>query len=73
MQFRAPVVLDLPDTPLGIFQIFVPELLVEEWVAATNDAAEALQTSSETMPSRMRNWRPTSVAEVYIFIAMQGY
>lgn len=70
MQFRAPVVLDLPDTPLGIFQIFVPELLVEEWVAATNDAAEALQTSSETMPSRMRNWRPTSVAEVYIFIAM---
>lgn len=71
MTAREPIIQDLPDTQLGIFQQFVPEFLVEKWAAATNEAAEAAMTDeslSET--ARVQDWTPTSAAEIYVFVAM---
>lgn len=71
MSAREPVVRDLPNTPLGIFHHFVPEFLVEEWAAATNETTQALLDSSDASErARIQDWTPTSASEIYIFIAM---
>ncbi len=55
IQDRQPVVKDLPLTALDIFHLFCPHELVEKWVAATNESAEALQDDKLPPNSRRRS------------------
>ena len=71
VQRREPVFKDIPDSPLDLFKRFVPESVVEEWVETTNSTVEDLLSKSEHAPqSRLTRWTPTTVAEVYTFIAI---
>ena len=67
---REPVVTDLPDGPLAIFQSFLPIFIVEEWVEATNAHVNALISSEDPTPSRLQHWRPLTSDEVYVFIGI---
>ena len=69
VDFRPPVVRELPDNPLSIFHLLVPESLVEEWVVATNLAAESHISLPDTPKpwSRLQRWRPT------ILISMENH
>jgi len=66
---RDPVVQGLPDTALGIFQRFVPESLVEKWVKYTNEAIVYVRGPVQ-QKARTEFWVPTSVPELYIFLAI---
>ena len=72
VDFRPPVVRELPDNPLNIFHLLVPESLVEEWVVATNLAAESHISLPDTPKpwSRLQRWRPTCTSEIYLFMAI---
>ena len=72
VDFRPPVVRELPDNPLSIFHLLVPESLVEEWVVATNLAAESHISLPDTPKpwSRLQRWRPTCTSEIYLFMAI---
>jgi hypothetical protein len=66
----------LPQSPVGLFQCFVPESLIQQWVDWTNAWAVALLQLGERQllpTARIRAWRPTSVAEVYIWLAILIY
>ncbi|KAJ3522867.1 hypothetical protein NM208_g12684 [Fusarium decemcellulare] len=61
---------DLRMSPLALFQHFVPENLVSEWVTYTNN----VPLKSDPGPhSRQKAWRPTNVAEVYLWLATVIY
>lgn len=70
MERREPVVKDLPDSPLGIFQAFLPVFVVEEWAESTNAHVQTLITSENATPDRLRHWMPLTVAEVYTFVGI---
>ena len=72
VQRREPVFKDIPTNPLAPFQCFVPEKLVEEWVnKTTNSTVEDLPSKNDhALQSRLTRWTPTTVAEVYTFIAI---
>jgi hypothetical protein len=66
------IVRPLPSTLLKLFQLFLPETTVQQWVDYTNNQANAPAT--ETMEgSRQSQWNPTSVAEIYIWIGIWIY
>ncbi|OAA34222.1 hypothetical protein BBO_09277 [Beauveria brongniartii RCEF 3172] len=55
-----PVVLDLPQTPLSLFQLFVPDLLVKTWVEYTNEREEFLPVGPKAKFARTHEcWRHT--------------
>jgi hypothetical protein len=71
MQEREPVFRDIPNKPLELFQKFLPVSLVEQWVESTNSSVDDLLTEeNRSAESRLNDWIPTSIAEVYTFIAM---
>src|SRR5437667_2387006 len=49
IEARQPTIRYLPDTPLDIFQLFIPESLVQRWVEYTNEAAASM-IDEETLP-----------------------
>ena len=53
MPYRDPIARDLSDTPLGIFQKFLPENLVKGWADATNQHARASITENTKEQSRL--------------------
>jgi hypothetical protein len=59
----------LPSTPLKLFQTFLPEWLVEKWVDYTNNGV-VLQPADG---SRQSQWKPTSAAEIWIWIGILLY
>lgn len=66
----------LPQSPVDLFQLFLPESLISQWVNWTNEWAQALlRLGQQKLPptARIRAWRPTSVAEVYIWLATLIY
>ncbi|KAG5815635.1 hypothetical protein H9Q74_011574 [Fusarium xylarioides] len=64
----------LPQTPLELFQLFVPSSLVESWVRYTNSWVQSLLQSRQLGPaSRLQGWYETSVAEVYVWLAILIY
>ena len=67
---REPIVKDLPKSPLGIFQSFLPVSVVEEWVESTNTHVESLILDKGVTPARLRKWTPLTVNEVYVFIGI---
>ena len=69
VQRREPVFKDIPTSPLALFQCSVPEKLVEESVKTTNSTVEDLSKNDHALQSRLTRWTPTTVAEVYTFIA----
>ena len=68
--YRDPVVHDLPDTPIQLFQRLVPIVLVESWAKATNKAAQSFIKENTAAQSRKNRWRDTSAAEIYVFLAV---
>jgi hypothetical protein len=70
MDRREPVVRDLPDSPMGIFQAFLPIFIAEEWAKCTNAHVQSLIDSEAPTPDRIRNWKPLTANEVYVFVAM---
>jgi len=61
----------LPTTPLLLFQSFIPVSMVERWVEYTNEAPGPVGPFQKK--SRKNEWRPTSVAEVYLWLALMIY
>lgn len=68
--YRNPLVHDLPDTPIQLFQRLVPIALVESWANATNEAAQSFIKENTAAQSRKHRWRDTSAAEIYVFLAI---
>ena len=66
---RDPIIRGLPDTALGIFQRFIPESLVEKWVEYTNEAIVYIRGPVQQQ-ARSEYWTPTSVSELYLFLAI---
>ena len=74
MPSRDPVIKSLPHTPLELFQIFLPYSLVKTWVQYTNRWVESLLQDRHLKPAaRLKSWVETSVAEVYIWLAILIY
>ncbi|KAJ0126280.1 Uncharacterized protein HZ326_30615 [Fusarium oxysporum f. sp. albedinis] len=71
---RELLVKELPQNPLIFFQHFVPVSIVNNWVKYTNDWVNSLlqsgvidcQEHEITERSRLRTWKPTTAAEVYV-------
>jgi hypothetical protein len=63
-----PVRQPLPPTPLQLCQLFLPEQLVERWVSYTNNAP--VPTAGQ---ANQDQWKPTSIAEVYLWIGILIY
>lgn len=76
---RAPEITALPPEPLLLFQQFLPVSLVEGWVQHTNSwVSRRLEQhedgSCRLKPqSRLLAWKPTSVAEIYVWLAILIY
>ena len=72
---------ELPQGPLQLFQYFVPLSLVESWAQYTNKWVDSLLergvidgANHELKDgSRLREWKPTTAAEVYIWLAILIY
>ncbi|KAI8710615.1 hypothetical protein NCS52_01561800 [Fusarium sp. LHS14.1] len=78
---RELVVKQLPQNPLPLFQHFIPISLVNSWVKYTNDWVNSLlqsgvidsQEHEITEKSRLRAWKPTTAAEIYIWLGILIY
>ena len=78
---RDPEVKQLPQTPLELFQTFVPIFLVERWVGFTNSWVSSLTEvgvidswNHDLQPSsRLHKWVPITVPEVYVFLGILIY
>ncbi|KJZ70015.1 hypothetical protein HIM_10596 [Hirsutella minnesotensis 3608] len=70
--FRPPEVQQLPNTPLALFEAFVPSDLVEKWVQWTN-TEPFTRSQASTKWSRRLTWTPTTTSEVYIWLAALIY
>jgi hypothetical protein len=69
---RDLVVKPLPPTPLKLFQLFLPESLVEQWAVSTNDPDNA-PAATTIEGTRQSQWTPTSAAEIWIWIGIWIY
>ncbi|KAF5234960.1 hypothetical protein FOXYS1_15680 [Fusarium oxysporum] len=69
----------LPSEPLLLFQQFVPISLVESWVCYTNSwvshRLEQHEDGTQRLhpQSRLLAWKPTSTAEIYVWLATLIY
>ncbi|KEY74881.1 hypothetical protein S7711_09671 [Stachybotrys chartarum IBT 7711] len=80
---RSPLLSALPASPVDLIQLFIPVCLVEQWVGYTNEAPEPARgpglgspgnSSYPQQPSRRgQAWSPTSVPEIYLWLAIQIY
>jgi hypothetical protein len=61
----------LPPTSLQLFQLFLPEQLVEQWAYYANEAPEP--ASAAAKGSRQSQWIPTSAAEIYMWLGRLIY
>ncbi|KAF7548562.1 hypothetical protein G7046_g8632 [Stylonectria norvegica] len=73
IQQRDPVICRLPNSPLLLFQHFVPIFLVKRWVSYTNEHVAMLLQQPLGPEARLRSWVPVSVGEVYIWLAILIY
>ena len=65
---------ELPQKPLDLFHHFVPYFLVAKWVKYTNDWVDHLLRSRSWKPrARIRSWKPTTVPEIYLWLALLIY
>ncbi|KAJ3455280.1 hypothetical protein MRS44_013880 [Fusarium solani] len=58
------------EDPARLFQLFVPETLVNTWVTYTNTAAAAMNPEER---DKKTPWYPTNLSEVYTFLAILIY
>ncbi|KFA79688.1 hypothetical protein S40288_10062 [Stachybotrys chartarum IBT 40288] len=83
LEQRHPILSTLLASPVDLFQLFLPISLVESWVCYTNEAPEPARgpgpgshgnSSYTQQPSqRGKAWSPTSVPEIYLWLAIQIY
>ncbi|KEY74866.1 hypothetical protein S7711_09810 [Stachybotrys chartarum IBT 7711] len=83
LDLRHPLLSTLPASPVDLFQLFLPVSLVESWVRYTNEAPEPARgpgpgsrgnSNYTQQPSqRGKAWSPTSVPEIYLWLAIQIY
>ena len=70
---RAPVITQLPSTPLSLFQQFIPISLVKDWVRYTNHGRKAGPIGPDLPHARRQDWTDTTIEEVYIWIGTLIY
>ncbi|KJZ77974.1 hypothetical protein HIM_02611 [Hirsutella minnesotensis 3608] len=70
--FQPPEVRQLPNTPLALFEAFIPPDLVEKWVLWTNKEPFS-RSQAPTEHSRRLRWTPVTSDEVYIWLAILIY
>ncbi|RKK61223.1 hypothetical protein BFJ68_g17511 [Fusarium oxysporum] len=78
---REIVVKQLPENQLFLFQHFIPISVVNSWVKYTNDWVNSLlqigvidsQEHEITEKSRLRAWKPTTAAEIYMWLGILIY
>ncbi|KFA78646.1 hypothetical protein S40288_10375 [Stachybotrys chartarum IBT 40288] len=64
MTFREPLLQPLPPTAIQLFEAFVPEALVAQWVIYMNKA---------TTNAQIKDWEPVFITEIYIWLAILIY
>ncbi|KJZ68234.1 hypothetical protein HIM_12377 [Hirsutella minnesotensis 3608] len=70
---REPQVRQLPPTRLLLFQQFLPESLVEDWVGYTNNSPRPGPEGPKQQHSQENSWTDTSLGEVFIWVAILIY
>lgn len=70
---REPRFQQLPPTRLLLFQAFIPICLVESWVKYTNNGPAPGLAGLAQRKLRKRKWKPTSVAEIYLWLTIKIY
>lgn len=69
-----PVLAGLPASPLELFLLFLPCVLIEKWVRWTNEFEPGQPgpgpVEKHGKSRRSNRWRPTNVAEVYLLIGI---
>ncbi|KJZ79241.1 hypothetical protein HIM_01392 [Hirsutella minnesotensis 3608] len=70
---REPQARQLPPTPLLLFQQFLPESLVEDWVGYTNNGPRPGPEGPKQQHSRENSWSETSLGEVFLWVATLIY
>jgi len=70
---RPPAILELPPTPMSLFQQFLPISLVKEWVRYTNEGRKPGPIGPDLPQARRLSWTDTTVEEVYLWIATLIY
>ena len=81
VEMRDLKVNQLPQEPLYLFQYFVPLSLVNSWVKYTNKWVNSLLergiidswNHDLKEQSRLQDWKPTSAAEIYIWLGIMIY
>ncbi|KAF5536011.1 heterokaryon incompatibility protein het-E-1 [Fusarium napiforme] len=65
----------LPDSPVDLIHLFCPEFLVEKWVTWTNTHVETILKASgaNAKNADILQWRPLTVANLYIWLATLIY
>lgn len=76
--YREAIIRALPLSPLLLFQLFIPESLVEKWVKYTNKAAATLDPPSPSDNRHPENtqkdiWKPVTVDEIYLWLGVIIY
>ncbi|RKK76943.1 hypothetical protein BFJ71_g16847 [Fusarium oxysporum] len=78
---RELLVNELPQSPLSLFQHFIPISIVKEWVKYTNDWVTSLiqrgvvdsQEHEMTEKSRLNAWKPTTIVAMCIWLGILIY
>jgi hypothetical protein len=70
---RESRILNLPSTPLLLFQQFLPISLVEKWVNYTNEGPEPGRQGPPQEHSRKLDWTPASTAEIFLLMSVLIY
>lgn len=74
IEHRDASISPLPLSPLALFQLFIPESLVNKWVKYTNEApAPGGPPSPSKTRSRKHTWKPVTADEIYLWLAILIY
>ncbi|KEY67451.1 hypothetical protein S7711_10002 [Stachybotrys chartarum IBT 7711] len=63
---------DLPNSPMKLFQTFLPESLIDNWAAYTNESP-GLGPLPRPQGGRQERWKPTRASELWIWLAILLY
>ena len=62
-----------PDSPIELFQRFLPDYIVEQWARWTNESPWSGPEGPVGPRSRKLDWKPTTKAEIWLFVAYLIY
>lgn len=71
--YHEPQPLHNAPTPLSLFKEFISDSLVNSWVRYTNEGTRRGPVGPKKRNARINKWQPTTVPEVYLWLACMIY